>query len=160
VIDMIPEELSDRLRSIPEYVELFQEEFGHSPTAEAFAGALAAYQRSLISNDTPFDRFVRGDEQAISESARRGYLVFRDKANCITCLSGPDFADGAFRFIGVGQDGKAYKHPGRAKVAGRPGQAGRFRVAPLRELAWTAPYMHDGSLKMLEDVVDFYDRVF
>jgi cytochrome c peroxidase len=158
VIDMTPEELTDRLRSIPEYVDLFQKEFGSPPTAETFALALAAYQRSLVSNDTPFDRFARGDENALSESARRGYFIFRDKANCVTCHSGPDFADGAFRFIGVGWNGKAYKDPGRAKVTGRPGEAGRFRVAPLRELVWTAPYMHDGSLKTLEEVVDFYDK--
>ena len=158
VIDLTPEELANRLRSLPEYVDLFQKEFGGPATAETFALALAAYQRSLISSDTPFDRFARGEERAISESARRGYLVFRDTANCITCHSGPDFADGAFRFIGVGWDGKAYKDPGRAKVSGRKGEAGRFRVAPLRELAWTAPYMHDGSLKTLEEVVDYYNQ--
>ena len=158
VIDMTADELTERLRSIPEYVDLFEKEFGEPPTAQTFALALAAYQRSLVRHDTPFDRFARGDDNAISETARRGYIIFRDRANCITCHSGPDFADGAFRFIGVGWDGKAYKDPGRAKVTGRPGEAGRFRVAPLRELVWTAPYMHDGSLKTLEEVVDFYNE--
>jgi len=158
IIGMTPNELTEELRSIPEYIDLFQKEFGKPPTAQTFALALAAYQRSLVRHDTPFDRFARGNENAISESARRGYIVFRDKANCITCHSGPDFADGAFRFIGVGWDGKAYKDPGRAKVSGRKGEAGRFRVAPLRELVWTAPYMHDGSLKTLEEVVDYYDQ--
>jgi cytochrome c peroxidase len=123
IIGMTPDELTEQLRSIPEYVDLFQKEFGKPPTAVTFALALAAYQRSLVWHDTPFDRYARGDKNAISESARRGYIVFRDKANCITCHSGPDFADGAFRFIGVGWDGKAYKDPGRAKVSGHKGLA-------------------------------------
>ena len=94
----------------------------------------------------------------LSEQARRGYVLFRDKANCITCHSGPDFTDDAFRRIGVGWDGKQYKDPGRGQVLNREGANGLFRVAPLRELVWTAPYMHDGSLKTLQEVVDFYDR--
>jgi cytochrome c peroxidase len=158
VIDMDPDEMTTRLRSIPAYHDLFQREFGHPPTAEAFAKALAAYQRSLLSNNTPFDRFAQGDEQAISRIAHRGYVIFRDKANCITCHSGPDFTDGAFRRIGVGWDGKRYKDLGRGKIHGRKGANGLFRVAPLRELVWTAPYMHDGSLKTLKEVVDFYNE--
>lgn len=158
VIGMTPDELTERLRSLPEYGDLFEKEFGEPPTARAFALALAAYQRSLISNDTPFDRFARGDKSAISESAHRGYIIFRDQANCITCHSGPDFADGAFRCIGVGWDGEKYQDRGRGAVLDNKGANGFFRVAPLRELVWTAPYMHDGSLKTLEEVVDFYDQ--
>lgn len=74
VIDMPAEKLTQRMRSIPEYQDLFQREFGHPPTADSFAKALAAYQRSLISHDTPFDRFARGETDAISEAAHRGYL--------------------------------------------------------------------------------------
>jgi cytochrome c peroxidase len=158
VIDMTDEDLSKRLQSFPEYQPLFHREFGHPATAEAFARALAAFQRSLLSKDTPFDRFAQGEEQAISAAARRGYILFRDKANCITCHSGPDFTDEAFRRIGVGWDGTKYKDLGRGKVLGHRGADGLFRVPPLRELVWTAPYMHDGSLKTLQEVVDFYDR--
>lgn len=158
VIDLTAEELTGRLRSIPEYTELFRKEFGESPTAETFALTLAAYQRSLVSDDTPFDRFARGDQTAISESAQRGWRVFCDKANCITCHAGPDFTDDEFRRIGIGWNGKAYTDPGRGKINGQPNYAGMFRVPPLRELRWTAPYMHDGSLKTLEEVVDHYDR--
>jgi len=158
IIDMTAEELTARLRSIPEYVEPFQQQFGEPPTAKAFALALAAYQRSLLSEDTPFDRFARGDSSAISESARRGWRVFCDKANCITCHAGPDFTDEEFRRIGIGWNGTAYVDSGRAKINEEPQYTGMFRVPPLRELRWTAPYMHDGSLKTLEEVVDYYDR--
>jgi cytochrome c peroxidase len=158
VIDMTPEELTERLRSIPEYIEAFQRGFGEPPAAKTFALALAAYQRSLVSDDTPFDRFARGERSAISESARRGWKVFCDKANCITCHAGPDFTDEEFRTIGIGWNGEAYTDLGRGQVTGKPVLAGRFRVPILRELRWTAPYMHDGSLKTLEEVVDYYDR--
>ncbi len=158
VIHMTPDEFVARLRSIPEYVRAFDEEFGGPVTVEAVGRAMAAYQRSLISDAVPFDRFARGEEDALNESARRGYLVFRDRANCITCHSGPDFTDGALRRIGVGWNGKAYKDPGLGKVTGKPGHAGMFKVPTLRELKWTTPYMHDGSFTTLEEVVDYYDR--
>jgi cytochrome c peroxidase len=112
----------------------------------------------LRSVPTPFDRFARGDQSAISEAARRGWRVFCDKANCITCHAGLDFTDDEFRRIGIGWNGKDYTDLGRSKVNGKPQYAGMFRVPPLRELRWTAPYMHDGSLKTLEEVVDHYDR--
>lgn len=153
---MDTEALVRRLAAIPEYAEAFRQEFGRAPTLADLTKALASYQRTLLSKDTPFDRFARGEESALSESARRGFVLFRDKASCITCHSGPDFSDGAIRNIGVGWDGKAFKDPGRAQSSGRKGDAGRFRVPPLRELRWTAPYMHDGSLKTLAEVVDYY----
>lgn len=158
VIDLTAEELTERLRSIPEYTESFRQEFAELPTVATFALALAAYQRSIVSDDTPFDRFARGDPSAISESVRRGWRVFCDKANCITCHAGPDFTDEEFRRIGIGWNGKAYTDPGRGKINGQPQSTGMFRVPPLRELRWTAPYMHDGSLKTLAEVVDHYDR--
>ena len=158
IIDMTAEELTSRLRSIPDYVELFQQEFGEPPTAKAFAFALATYERSLLSEDTPFDRFARGDASAVSESVRRGWRVFCDKANCITCHAGPDFTDEEFRRIGIGWNGKAYVDSGRAKINEKPQDTGMFRVPSLRELRWTAPYMHDGSLTTLEEVVDHYNR--
>lgn len=158
VIDMTPDELVERLRSIPEYVSLFRQEFGEPPTIGAFAMALAAYQRGFVSDDTPFDRFATGDGSAISQSARRGWDVFCNKANCITCHAGPDFTDEEFRSIGIGWDGASFRDSGRGKITGKPEHAGKFRVPPLRELRWTAPYMHDGSLKSLGDVVDYYDR--
>lgn len=158
VIDMPPQQFAARVRSIPEYEEAFEKEFGGPATVEAVARAMAAYQRSLISDSVPFDRFARGDENALSPSARRGYLVFRDKANCVTCHSGPDFTDEALRRIGIGWDGKAYKDAGAGKPNAKPAQAGIFRVPTLREVKWTAPYMHDGSLKTLEEVVDYYNR--
>lgn len=150
--------LVKRLAEVPEYVEAFRKELGGPVTADGIAKAIAAYERTLVSMDTPFDRWTRRDETALSESARRGYFLFRDKANCVTCHSGPDFTDGALRTIGWGWDGKAYKDPGRARSSGKPRDAGRFRVPPLRELRWTAPYMHDGGMKTLAEVVEFYDR--
>lgn len=150
------EDLVERLAAVPEYAAAFQQEFGSPVSADAIAKAIATFVRTVVSHDTPFDRYARGDENALGEAAKRGYLVFRDKASCVTCHSGPDFTDNAIRSIGVGWDGKAFKDLGRGKVTGRKGDAGHFRVPPLRELRWTAPYMHDGSLKTLEEVVEFY----
>ena len=167
VFDMSPEQFVARLRSIPEYAESFRQEFGHPPNVRAAAQALAAYQRSLLSHDTPFDRFADGDKSALIASAQRGYLIFRDKANCVTCHTGRDLTNGAFWRLGVGWDGKKYKDLGRFNITGKPRGAGKstvpmprgagkFRVPTLRELRWTAPYMHDGSLKTLKEVVDLY----
>ncbi len=167
VLNMSPDQFVARLRSIPGYAESFRQEFGHPPTVQAAAQAIAAYQRSLLSRDTPFDRFARGDKSALNASARRGYLIFRDKANCVTCHTGRDLTNGAFWRLGVGWDGKKYKDLGRFNITGKPRGAGKstgamprgagkFRVPTLRELRWTAPYMHDGSLKTLEEVVNLY----
>jgi cytochrome c peroxidase len=112
--------------------------------------ALASYVRSLLSGDAPFDRFVNGDRGALSPEQQRGLQVFRGKGNCARCHSGPTFTDERLHNTGVAWRNERFTDLG----AGR----GDFKTPSLREIVRTAPYMHDGSLATLEEVLDHYDR--
>src|SRR5262249_19521125 len=112
--------------------------------------ALATYVRSILSGDSPYDRFVSGDRSALSPDAMRGLQIFRGKGNCVGCHVGPTFSDERLHNTGVAwKDGRLVD-----MGAGR----GDFKTPTLREVSHTSPYMHDGSLATLEDVVDYYDR--
>lgn len=121
------------------------------------ARAIAAFERSLVSNDSAFDRYLAGDERALSPEAVRGLALFEGKAQCIACHNGAHFTDWRFHNIGVDSD-----DPGRgAKVKSDAEQVefrGAFKTPGLRNVALTAPYMHDGSIGTLQQVVAFYDR--
>jgi cytochrome c peroxidase len=119
-------------------------------TRDDMALALASYVRSILSGDSRFDRFVNGDRRALNAQQQRGLQVFRGKGNCTACHVGPNFTDERLHNTGV-----AWR-TGRLTDDG--GGLGAFRTPTLRESARTAPYMHDGSLRRLEDVVDFYER--
>jgi cytochrome c peroxidase len=141
-----------RLQQDASYRDAFARAFGGGPTAARLAEALAAYERTVYSVDSPFDRFIAGDESALSASAQRGLAIFGGKAKCGECHVGPNFTDEGFYSLGVGTDG------GRERVTTRPQDRGAFKTPTLREIARTAPYMHDGSLATLAEVVDYYDR--
>jgi len=112
--------------------------------------ALASYVRTIRSGNSRFDRYAAGDQHALSDLEKAGLAVFRGKARCTTCHAGPNFTDENFHNTGIAwQDGK---------LADQGAGEGKFKVPTLREVARTAPYMHDGSLATLEDVVDYYDR--
>jgi cytochrome c peroxidase len=112
--------------------------------------ALATYVRSILSGDSPYDRFVNGDRAALTPEALGGLQVFRGKGNCTACHVGPTFSDERLHNTGVAwQNGR---------LADEGGGRGAFKTPTLREVARTAPYMHDGSLATLEDVVRFYDE--
>lgn len=147
------DELESELSSIPGYVGAFQTVFGRPPDRQGIARALAAFQRTLVTEPSPFDRFLAGETEALSAEARRGLELFRGDAGCIRCHNGPLLSDGKFYRLGV-----SYKDDGRAQVTGKKGDRYRFRTPSLRNIAETAPYMHDGSLATLEDVVLFYFR--
>jgi cytochrome c peroxidase len=110
--------------------------------------ALANYVRSILSGDSPFDRFVNGDRGALSPEQQAGLQLFRGKGNCTTCHVGPNFSDEKLHNTGVAWRDGHLTDPGA--------DAGTFKTPTLREVARTAPYMHDGSLATLEAVVDFY----
>ena len=113
------------------------------------ARALASFVRSILSGDSPYDRFVNGDRAALTREQQLGLQVFRGKAHCTACHVGPNFTDEALHNTGVAwRDGK---------LADEGAGQGRFKTPTLREIARTAPYMHDGSLATLQDVVEFYD---
>lgn len=142
-----------KLNGIEGYKKQFQQVFGTDVTPDGIAKAIAAYERTVLSGDAPYDKFKAGDKSAMSESAARGLKLFNGKANCSACHSGPSFTDSAFHNIGVpGND------EGRAAINKSLGDKGAFKTPTLREIARTAPYMHDGSMKTLEEVVAHYNK--
>ena len=145
--------LERELSQVQGYVERFQQVFDADVTREGIAKALAAFQRTLNTQPSLLDRYLAGDESALSESAQRGMQLFVGEAGCVQCHRGPLLSDGKFYRLGIGP-----RDEGRAKTSGKSEDRGRFRTPSLRNVAQTAPYMHDGSLKTLDDVVAFYYR--
>ncbi len=143
--------LVTEVAAIQEYEALFNAAFDDGVSLANIENALAAFQRTLISNDSPFDQYAAGNVDALTPSQRRGLALFRSGATrCFECHTAPTFASDTFRVVGVPSD-----DPGRAGVVDN-GSEGAFKVPTLRNIALTAPYMHNGSLQTLEAVVDFY----
>lgn len=158
-----------RLKRRPDYVRAFAAAF---PDEGAAAGpgrrgakravtrrtielALATFQRAIVSGQAPFDRWVMGDETAIDDRAKAGFALFNGKGQCAACHSGSSFTDGSFQDIGVGTGddiGRATFFPNSEPLRYA------FKTPTLRDVAERGPYMHDGSLTTLEEVIDLYDR--
>lgn len=147
--------LEQRLQNHPRYPALFEEVFGRKPDMYGFIRAIAAYERTLISANSPYDfHFLRGEPTLNSEELL-GFDVFKsDSAACIACHSGVFFTNYQFENIGLYSN---YPDQGRKKVTQKAEDAGKFVVPTLRNLAKTAPYMHDGSFKTLDAVLLFYE---
>ena len=145
--------LVKELTAVSEYNEQFHDIFGRPINKQDVARALAAFQRMLVTRDSPFDRYLAGDRDAISARAKEGLELFRGEADCIRCHNGPLLSDGKFYRLGIGADDL-----GRGKVTKKRDDYYRFRTPPLRNVAETGPYMHDGSHESLFDVVQFYFR--
>jgi cytochrome c peroxidase len=152
-MDQDLDELESELNAIPGYVTQFQEVFRSAPTRDGIAKALAAFQRTLVTGPSPVDRYLAGDETALSEQAIRGMELFQGDAGCAQCHHGPLLSDGKFYRLGIPS-----KDEGRAQVTGQTEDRYRFRTPTLRNVAETGPYMHDGSIETLDDVVTFYFR--
>ncbi len=151
-----PEVVVKRLQGIPGYAERFEKVFGEPVSFDNIAKAIAPYERTIVRGDSAFDRWAAGDDAAMSEEAKRGYQLYTTKALCITCHSGPNFSDSKFYNIGVKGSGTTDK--GRFDVTKNPADLGAFKTPTVRNAALTAPYMHDGSLKTLEEVVEHYNK--
>lgn len=154
-MNMPLDKLVEKLKGIEGYKTQFQAVFGGEINADDVAKAIGAFERTVNSGNAPFDKFKAGDKAALSEAAQRGQKLFFGKANCSACHSGPNFFDGGFHNLGVSID-KPEPDLGRFVVTQSVGDRGAFKTPTLREIARTAPYMHDGSLATLEDVVKFY----
>jgi len=174
-----------RLAFIPEYRKRFKEIFGDEwPRLSNAWAAIAAFERTLVQTDSPFDNFMRGDQDALSDEQKRGLELFQGKAGCVTCHNGPLLTDEKYYNVGVPR-AERWEEDGLAQVTFRYEQyakgvteemyrtikddaglyyrtkekrdKGKFRTAPLRYTMYTAPYMHNGALWDLREVVKFYN---
>ena len=192
-----PGYLINKINAIPDYKGLFEEAFGEGPSIETISRALASYQYTLISGNSPFDRWYYDKEyKAISDDAKKGFDLFVGKGQCITChLINEDYAlftDEKLHNTGIGYQATMHKEPekkmitlgagivvevdtssyagskftpeispndlGLYKITQDPNDRWKFRTPPLRNVALTAPYMHNGNLTTLKDVVEFYNQ--
>jgi cytochrome c peroxidase len=185
-----PQDLVKKLAAIPEYASEFQKVFGRTLNYDDLSKAIAAFERTIISGDAPIDRFIRGEENALTESQRRGWSLFNGKARCNSCHgfspTYPLFTDNRFHNIGIaahkqdfiGLASRAekavakgnleeidrmaietdYSELGRFLVTKNKADVGAFKTPHLRDIVLTAPYMHDGSLATLWDVMDHYNK--
>ncbi len=177
--------VQERLKQVPEYLKMWNGIFGDGadPYGPSMFGVVGEFVKTLASRNAPFDRFKKGDASAISAEAKDGYAIFRGKAGCAACHNGPLGSDGKFHRTGVPDNPAVWNEPLRAitmlrhyATLGMPNymnartdvgsyaitkderDRGRFQTPGLRELKYTAPYMHNGVFKTLGEVVDFYDR--
>jgi len=185
-----PDDVVAKVRKIPEYAQAFQKLDGREPTYDDIASAIAAFERTQMAGDSPFDRFIAGDEKAIDASARRGWALFNGKGRCSNChafgTTSPLFSDQKFHNIGIAAHktdfiGLARRATGivrsgdlkqidevaiqtdltelgRFLVTKQSNDIGAFKTPTLRNIAITAPYMHDGSMATLWDVMDHYNK--
>ena len=157
-MDMTLQEILTRLKKEEDYRQGFREAFRTEVNSEGVAKALASYVRTLLSGHSRFDRYFNGEREALSEDARQGLEIFRGKGNCRACHVGPNFTDERFHNTGVAWPEGELLDPGRFAVTGKEADRGAFKTPTLREVALTAPYMHDGSIATLENVIEFYTR--
>ena len=147
------DELIVKLKQIEGYEQLFLAAFEDGITEENIGKALAAFQRQIVVNDTRYDQFLQGDKEALTSQEILGLDLFAGKAFCSTCHNGENLSDNEFYNIGINSDDE-----GRYAVTGDEGDLGRFRTPSLYGITHTAPYMHNGSIDTLEEVIEFYNR--
>ncbi len=153
-MDMTLQGVVERVRTDALYVEMFNEAYGSDPKPEWVTKAIASFVRTMVSGNSRYDRFNRGDSSAMNASERRGMnIFFGEKAECFHCHVGFNLTNNTFQNNGLYM---TYADSGRARVTERASDLGKFKVPTLRNVEVTAPYMHDGSLTTLEDVVDHY----
>ncbi|WP_133407991.1 cytochrome-c peroxidase [Parashewanella tropica] len=145
-------EVVARLKKVKGYQELFREVFGQSGISEQnILKAIATFERTIVSGEAPFDRWVEGDESAISSNAKRGFELFTGKARCVSCHTGWNFTDNQFHDIGT-----SFSDEGRFVITNNPVNKYAFKTPSLRNISQRAPYMHDGSMNDLNTVIRHY----
>ena len=146
-------ELTIRLKKDPAYVRLFSSLYPDGITPETIADAIAEYEKGLITPNAPFDRYLRGEKDALSEQAKKGYRLFQSKG-CIICHNGINIGGNLYNKFGIYHDANSTQL-GRYNITKRPEDKYMFKVPSLRNIALTAPYMHDGRFETLEEAVRF-----
>ena len=148
----------EKLNKHSQYRKFFIKIFGHPADKKSVADAIAAFERTLETNNSAFDHYMNGsDTSKFSISAKRGREIFNVKGKCFDCHFGPDFTNDDFRNIGI-FNGKDLNDSGRFVVTRDPEDIGRFKTPGLRNIAMTAPYMHNGMHKTLMDVINYYNE--
>lgn len=150
-------EVVRRLSEHADYPRLFRAAFGESVTAANLGRALASFERVLLVGGSRVDRFRAGEVTALNAAERHGLWLYESRGRCWRCHSGANFTDEAYHNTGVSWD-HTPADQGRYEVTRRPEDRGRFKTPTLRALTLTGPYMHDGSMATLEEVVEFYNR--
>jgi cytochrome c peroxidase len=147
-----------RIRSIKGYAPLFAAAFGESTiNFERIVKAIATFQRTIVSGNSPYDRYLAGDKSALTKQQKDGLDFFNKRGECAECHSGPNFTNEKFANVGIGMD-QTHPDPGREAFTKKRGDWGKFKVPTLRDLARRAPYMHDGSIKTVGEVLDIYAK--
>jgi cytochrome c peroxidase len=147
-------ELVQRLEADAAYRQEFREAFGEAPSLKNVAKAIAAYERTLVTANSRFDRYARGDKKALTRQEKQGLALFLGKARCAQCHNGVNFTDNKFYNLGTDEAADA----GRYAITKQDDDVGAFKTPGLRDVTLHAPYLHDGSLATLEAVIDYYDR--
>lgn len=175
--------LEEKIRVVPEYVRAFQDVFRGDVSRERIAMALASYQRSLVSLNAPIDRYLKGDTSVLSPQAQKGYKIFTGKGKCMDCHDGALLSDDKFHALNIPENpehqndpritatrrfvAKVYHYPEYRTLNEDPGRYlitkdkkdwKAFRTPTLREVAKTAPYMHNGIFATIDEVIEFFDR--
>lgn len=153
-----PEHMIKEISSIPYYNEQFKKVFGGPPTLKTIGMAIAAFERTIVTGESRFDRYARGDKKALTDQEKRGLILFVSKAACTQCHNGPNFTDSSFHNLGVPQEGPLKEDLGRYEVTKAPEDRGAFKVPSLRNITMTPPYMHTGVFTTLDEVVEFYNQ--
>lgn len=153
------EEVATRVAAVPEYRDLFAKVYGREPSLKLVGVAIAAFEATLTTPDSPFDRYARGDKRALTLQEKRGLALLVGKASCTQCHRGMNFSDDRYYSLGAmpGSETRP-QDPGRYQVTKNTEDLGAFKTPTLRNVSHTGPYMHDGSLATLEEVVAYYNR--
>lgn len=153
-----PKQMIAEVTGISFYNEKFKEVFGGPPTMKTVGMAIASFERTIVTGESRFDRYAKGEKKALTDQEKRGLTMFISKAACTQCHNGPNFTDSSFQNLGVPQEGPSAEDHGRFDVTKDPKDKGAFKVPSLRSIAMTAPYMHTGVFDTLDEVVDFYNK--
>ncbi len=155
---MTTEGVAQKVRSIKGYAPLFTSAFGDPViTYDRITKAIATFERTIATGNSPYDRYVAGDKSALTKQQKDGLDFFNKKGECAECHKGPNFSDEKFANLGVGME-RANPDPGRAAITKKRSDSGKFKVPTLRDLAHRGQYMHDGSVKTLSEVLDLYAK--
>jgi cytochrome c peroxidase len=158
-MNMGMDRLAERIGSVDGYPSLFDESFGDPRvTPRRIAKALATFERGITSRTSDFDRFLRGDRDAMTDRQIYGMHVFRTTARCMNCHNGALLSDGRFHNLGQSHLGRPTQDLGRFLVTGDTADVGKFRTPSLRDVTHTGPYLHHGLIPDLREVIDMYDR--